>query len=537
MKSVRYSVGPVVITNNTMKRAAVSLLIGILLGMSSLFAQSPCAAYEREMELYFYVYQPGERPQMRWVDQAWQQCSQPTAKMRLMYHYFKAMLALYQRQAVNPQSYRDASLHFDLASRHLPTLRDMPESDRNFATLYLDRYEALDKTLGAQAEVLSLSREQPLPALESDVWESEWAKEESLPSRSSAEAGRNTNYPAVPSVRSSGSTRPPSGYDKSYYYEDTYQSDDPWKYQSQAVAPNEQPPSRDRYREPYGQVGALQVISMREYLAWRGESSRGNPSSSYTSPSSPRRENLPLVGLEDLFATPEPSFRDYGNPRGANRAPSSQEKLAYASPTTGEKVEITIRKPSAWVDQLGQGYVPAANLYDPLPLRTTPNINAPVAQFVAFGEPMARANTGQVVVAAGMPFVQVRTKGGQAGWAELSALLDGGREAVLIEPTKAYAKATKNSNFSPLPMGELVVLAETKGNWVKVFTRNGEQELWVPSARSLSLNPVDIALAEYLLEASKMPTSDRVRKLMMSARSLEGFSSSPLSPLVEQQMR
>lgn len=489
------------------------VVAGLLLWAHS-FAQNPCQEYERNLELYFQAYQPGEQPAITWLDQAWRNCRQPSLRFELLYHYFKAMESLYAQSGVTEVGYRMASFHHERISQKLTYLQNSRGTRDNFTVLYSRRSEALGKTLQAQAQVLDAARRLPEPTAEEAYT---WAKETPTFTPSTSE----TYSPN----RRQASTEPT--FNKRYPLNGTYQDRDPWQASRRGESWR-RTEEDNPYREKYGLVGNLRQLSMRDYLTYRGES-RGM---AYHQPETSSASSGDLMGQP----------RGMGQSRSMNvdrvsRSTPRDEVLTYASPTTGNTRSLVRNAPGAWVNRLGGAYQPAANLYAPLTVRDQPSFTGATVEKIEFGEIVALDGSSQTVMAVGMPFVHIRTRNGKEGWVEKLALIEGGRMAVTTQAVQGFSKPESGSRRLGLEAAEPVVLAETQGNWVKVFNLNGEKEIWLPSINTLSIEPIDLALAEGILEAEKMPTADRSRAILLDLRKLPGYGNSALRPLVEQKLR
>ena len=501
-----------------MKRAVfITLLLTLSLSFVQLFAQSSCATAEREMERYFQVYQPGESPQMSWIEKAWRQCPQRNTNVRLLYHYFKAMESLYAGNVLTLNGYRNASYHYDMLLEDIAFLERARGANPYFTELYGRRVNALAKTLAAQAQVLGQQESFQAPSLTNEEPTFIWEKES--PSFAESQAPTGNRYRAADKPQE-------ESFDKRFHYEGTYRQENPWGDQLDAY--DQWLAQQNGGREPYGVVGQLEDLDLRAYLQFRGA----------------RGEAATFASIQT--ATTTTRGMDYGADRGAAAPRSTSQAstlsydefaLTYASPSNGTTRSISRNAPAAWVNSLGVNYIPAANIYEPSMLKSEPSTSAANLGFIPFGETLALMNQGRGVVAAGMAFVQVRTRDGQVGWVEEMAVVEQGRMAAVLRKTNGYRSPNSQNGPISLEAGQAVVLAETQGNWVKVYDANGEHEIWLPSVDALSIEPIDIALAEGLLEANRMPTDDRKREILNSLRGLNGYSASPLAELVEAQIR
>lgn len=516
-----------------MKRALLLAFVSALVTVGLAQSSDLCQSYERDLELYFQVYQPGERPSLDWLDQAWIECRNPGLNFRLLYHYFKAMQSLYEQDGVTEVGYRVASFHQEQIQRNIGYL-DENTYRSAFPQQFRSRSEALNKTLAAQAQVLDASaRMAAKSAREEEKIEFVWVKSTPEFDPRSTQTGPATRGQQDPAT---------AQFNKRYQVDGSYQEENPW--QQAATEESNRRLYSGNTDEPFGVVGNIDQIDFYEYLSYRSGDRSATSASANNAAMRTRSQSQGTLGTSMASVT-----RGLGAPAGAaasttvsRRVASSQtlsqgETLVYRSPSTGTTRSLSSNAPGSWVASLGGNYAAAVSLVDPLVVRLDPSFTGVTIARLNFGDVIALDKASGTVVASGMPFVHVRTQSGEDGWVERMALIEGGRLAVCTQNAQGYSRASTDGRPTGLQAGQLVLLAATEGNWVKVFTLNGASEVWLPSVSPLSIKPIDIALGEGLLEADKMPTDEQKRSVLNSLRSLNGYQGAALRGVVESRIR
>lgn len=519
-------------------RAFAGVLVALCwLSWSPAQAQSDCTAYERELQALFSAYQPGNAPPIQRAERVWERCVDPTPAMQLSYYYFKAVEALTDSRLSPRMAYLDAAHYY--YDRSVPQftylVQDNAAADA-FIEQYIKRSHQLETTLMRREKALGINpnqryRYQPNTANA----EGEWLKNDLDPGDATGSAGTLLDRGQGSPIRKSEG----SPFGKRIRQGDAYQSF------SRASSPT--PTGKE---ETYGVVGNLDALGLMEYLRWRGQyrsvgapdngafktegqtayqgntyqgQARGAPAYSPArqmavprgndlAPANHNPVQTPEMGVNydpAIGPTPRRTETPYGQPRGVD--PSITRSLAANS----ANVELMI------------------NVMAPLILRAQPNHTAATVDILEFGEPVDLLLDENMVVANSVPYVMVRTPNGETGWVEQHSLIADGTVAAVLSNVQTYTQPNGSQAGRILNPGELVVLADTRGDWIKLMTRNGEHEVWAYGRQAFSITANDIAIADAYQEA-RMLADPHMRKVnLQRIRQANGYQSSPLRPVVE----
>ncbi len=219
------------------------------LGLGQVALADNCAAYEAELENIFMDETSKIEPKR--IEQIWQSCDEPTDKMKLIYHYFKAEAALTYHQRQPSRAYQVANYYFDRAAKYYGLVNN-PASNRDILvqTFYVraSRLESRIKQIGLGLGYRT-SNQSKLVARGS------WSKE--IPDVNPALALINPR---------GGSGRREASFAKTFYYNGSYTDQQPG---DRAVIPRSVNASDGD--EPYGFVGHLENLAFVDYLSWLEE--------------------------------------------------------------------------------------------------------------------------------------------------------------------------------------------------------------------------------------------------------------------------
>ncbi|MEL6593873.1 MAG: hypothetical protein AAFQ68_27470, partial [Bacteroidota bacterium] len=116
-----------------------ALIAATLCVSVSFVSAQGCSGYERELEEYFYNFQPGSTtPNIKQVEMVYARCAKPSPKMELIYHYLKAMDVWYADYLSDEAAYHDARYYYEKAAAYFAYLVDAPASDEYFVDLYFN---------------------------------------------------------------------------------------------------------------------------------------------------------------------------------------------------------------------------------------------------------------------------------------------------------------------------------------------------------------------------------------------------------------
>jgi hypothetical protein len=497
--------------------------------------QSPCSVYEQEMQAYFRQYQPGAMPAMARLDQAWQGCVSPTAPMQLIYYYFKSVEALQTRRDVSHTAYLDAAhYYYDRCVPQFSYLVNTPAENQVFADLFIDRARVLEAALIRQEQSLGINPNQRYAQQPTAIGEEKgWLKNDLEAEYS---AGSILDRGQAPARTTTAGTP----FDQRMQSPDSYQ---PTPRSTVNTAKN----------EPYGVVGSLGSLDMMGYLAWRGQYRQvGAPDNgAFKDQGSYRAAEASPVYRAQPATTPAQAM---AIPRGTSLRPSNYNAIQAPGMTIDVEppVNTSSNNSALRLETMGapRGASPASmspsarsvvptdtrlmiNVMDPMALRSQPNANATVVTILEFGEPVDWLINEQSVVANSVPYVKFRTASGQVGWAERQGFVAGGTVAVCVAPTQTFAQPNGNQSRHILDVGELVVLSDTRGDWIKLMTHNGEHDVWAYGRQSFSITSNDIAIADAYHEAHMLADPHMRKTGLLRIRQMPGYATSPLRNAVE----
>ncbi|MFK7924062.1 MAG: hypothetical protein AB8H47_19045 [Bacteroidia bacterium] len=453
------------------------LVMFLSMGISFASAQT-CSGYERELEEYFYNFQPGTNTlNMRQVEMVYARCPQPTPKMALVYYYLKSMDIWYADYLSDEAAYHDARYFYEKSAAYFAYLVDAPEKESFFVNLYFDRAQALQNQLGIDQIAI-----QPLPTQTGQTrggdevvepYQFKWQKY--TPARSE---GDNSTY------RTRGmaeNTIDQTTLRKSEYHNGEYQEVSRGATEGQEIE-----------GEAYGAVGSLGSLNAYDYLRFRKDWDKQTQHSE--------------------------GIVDHSNGTSVSRGDASNARMA--GPTNANTSAAST-------------YTGLVCIYDNAVVRTNPGEVASPVGLVRFGETVARLQNQDPVQHAGNTYYSVRLQSGQLGWMVSHALVQDGRVAVITETAKGYLsvnpQAARDRNMIVFVAGELVVLEGVKGDYIRIVSRDAQKRAWVRGIGELSIDEMDIMIGEKLHEASQQNSISMRKAILQGIRNLPGFEQSELA--------
>ncbi|MEO0468290.1 MAG: hypothetical protein AAF206_01620 [Bacteroidota bacterium] len=526
-----------------MKRIPLLLLALVMLcsmPTQSAFGQR-CVGYEQQLETYFINYEPGTPVNIRIIESVYIRCDQPTAKMKLMYYFFRSVNSFLSDELSDEAAYQDARYFYQKAAAHFDYLVDAGPAEETFATLYFDRAYDLEESLGIgyidPADLATNSRGaagQRSRSASDDIWVKR--NPQPTPSGQSRDMGRRkvaeeatfskrfhngngyTSAPAEPSF--SGSTRGAAN------------------------------PANRRQREipvdandPYGDVGDLGELSPREYLRYAKDWN-------FDDGSGVEREVYVDNGEEAAFESNstkerfrEEVSRTAGQTRGARPTESNFRRAAVDARQTQERI---VNEPA--VDRVTYttfddliNYSAYTCILDRAAILYQPKAGSQSVSSVVFGDEVARVAGKEPVHSGSDVFVQVKLRNGQAGWINRAALVGEGRVAAITGNTRAFrnmpASTARDRNAVLLKAGEQVVLETMDGAWIRVISRNAEKQGWVDGIDNLSIDAVDVEIANRLYRLRRINNLRLRQQQLEDITRLQGFNQSELAGLVREMIR
>lgn len=450
------------------------VLLTLASGISFAAAQT-CSGYERELEEYFYNFQPGTNSlDIRQVEMVYARCPQPTPKMALVYYYLKSMDIWYADYLSDEAAYHDARYFYEKAAAYFAYLVDAPQEESFFVDLYFDRAQSLQNQLGIdQIDI------QPLPTQPSQTrgdariaepYEYQWHKY--TPDR------KEGNHSTYRTRGMADNTIDETTLRKSEYHNGEYQEVSRSSSAEQIVE-----------GEAYGAVGSLSSLNAYDYLRFR------------------RDWEKQTMRSEDIFNNPSDEVE-------LSRSNNANARLAQQNNAT-------------------VSYKGLVCIYDNAVVRTKPGETASPIGLVRFGETVAYIQNQNPVKEAGNVYYSVRLQNGQLGWMVSHALVADGRLAVITETAKGYLSANpetaRDRNMIIFVPGELVVLEGVSGDYIRIVSRDAQKRAWVRGIGELSIDEMDILIGEKMYEASRQNSISMRKAILQGVRNLPGFEQSELA--------
>jgi hypothetical protein len=507
-----------------------------LVATPCLYAQASCTAYEREMQVYFERYRPGDAIPMARIEQAWERCSAPTETMQLIYYYFKSVQALQSLPTLGRTAYLDAAhYYYDRCVPHFSSLINPEPENAAFTDQFIDRAHMLESTLRREERRLGINPNQRYGYQPTDPnRQVNWLKDDLKPNYTSG------------SILDRGQGRRVATeltFNKRVRQGDTYEPQSSLRTDPARV--------NTAKGEAYGTVGSLSALDMMAYLRWRNQYRPvGAPDNSnfknggtytYSRRISDDYGGQAYASRGQAYASPaQRQAVPRGNqiqPRQSTTAsaPATPAQIAPANQrvASGQTRGAAMRAAAPNISTTPTNVRLMVNILAPSPLRERPDGNATTIGILEFGEPLDILVDENAVMANGVPYVKARTADGQTGWVERLGLIPDGRLAVAIQRVVCYAAPNGNQPVKTLAPGDEVVLADLQNQWIKLVTRNGEHQAWAYGRGGFSIDANDIAITDAYQEARMLASPQARNQKLMGIRQMPGYASSPLRSVVE----
>ncbi|MEZ4828200.1 MAG: SH3 domain-containing protein [Bacteroidia bacterium] len=494
-------------------------LLLVFSGFSTPVTAQNCLSYERELEQYFLSYQSGDRVDLDYIERMKWRCDQPTAKMELIYYFFKSVVAFRSENLSDREAYEQATYYYDLCAKNFPWLTRAGNSEAAFTEMFFEKAEGLEAALATLAYELKIYPESRKYGETDD--NSVWSKNDIAPlNPASGENSRGMDDPA------SGS------FDKKYVYQGKYVNEN-----------YEAPRPRIENGEPYGWVGNLGTIDPINYVKWNQTRSdyEWTTRSADTDGASYRTAEPAVVYdpyiLNQPAVTYDPSASTY-------RSDGSNYREAYAAPAPAVSASDPYYLNDEWVEKLEKSGTPIlvyVSNRDLCPLYAEPGAFGRQIGFLSFGETVAqiKGENNKPTQRDGFNYLPVVNDKGQKGWVELSTVVRDGRLATFTKATRGYVNVNSNTsetertadrNAILFQAGELVVLTGINKTNVKVLSQTRDKEGWLSSTESLSIDPLDVHVAFQMQEAMKQPAARDQQQALI--RLSQEYPDSELTPVV-----
>ncbi|GAB4411067.1 MAG: hypothetical protein OHK0039_15880 [Bacteroidia bacterium] len=457
-------------------RTAAFLLSLCLLATPALHAQS-CAAYERELELYFYEYRPGMDLDQTRIERLRLQCGTPTPKLELIYFYFRAAHALYANPG-DRRALEDAIYFYDQCAAHFDYFLDAGAGDQLFFERFYQEADILEQRIAQEARRQNFRRENRYYG-DHEVAAVNWLGSQ-----------RGVQAPA-PNLRTT-QAQDEGAFVKHYLRDGHYvalDAPDEGVAKPRCRCGEESTAQRVASTETFGYVGQVADLNIIEYLHFR-QSGAG-----FTYPVAEE------TGATLRIATTEPTR---GMPADYRAMTNVMDQLSLrVGPGTS----------SPEVARLGFGQIVAV-VDETLPLTSYGKTYVQVRTHDGHTGWVDRA----ALVAEGQVAVLVQDVRGYP------ALMDRSDRNALI-----------------FRAGELVVLADTRRegttDWVQVVGRNAEKTAWLMGIDALSIEELDLQIGEAMYLAIHEASLYARKARLEAIRQLPGYAQSELAPVVEYYLR
>jgi hypothetical protein len=454
------------------------LFLLIFVGMNQVSMAQTCLAYEKELEAYFLDYEAGDRINLTHLERTRWKCDNPTAKIDLIYYFFRSVAAIDGKAAPTEFDLENAVRFYNACSENFDYLL---KENSLFVDLFFERAQAHERNLNLLAENLNYYPQDNYRYQNGRLRDTEaWVKRGM--GRPAGTANQRVSSPSD------------AEFVKKFYHKGRYQAPrSNMIYSGVAPGPN---------GEFYGYVGDLSDLSLNGYFRWL--------------------KTQPEY-LEDRRRTIEDNSRVAVNPEAARTRSS-------AAPYGSDWVTEYMRNGT---------FMPMVSIFEDLSIRTKPGKVSEEIDVAGFGEVVARAAGNSPVMKDGIAYIEVRNKKGNVGWVKQNGVVDEGQLAVFIDYDKGYQSLTNKfeSNRLNFEKGELVVLEAVKGDWVKVVSKDEKKRGWVYGIESLSIDPNEIQIA-YLVTNAYNDVSSYGRLVKLNnIKLLPGFTDADLASLVLEKIR
>ena len=172
-------------------------------------------------------------------------------------------------------------------------------------------------------------------------------------------------------------------------------------------------------------------------------------------------------------------------------------------------------------------------VWDNVVARMEPNSKATPLNVIRFGEEVARIGNQLPIQTDNSVYIQVQLTTGHLAWVNQSAFISDGKLAVLTSNVNAAnSPDARSREFVNMKAGQLLVLEDVDGDFIKVAVHNSENKFWIRGTDHISIEPIDLEVAMHINQALEAPSAEERRQQLQRIRQLEGFSRSELSGLV-----
>lgn len=446
--------------------------------MSNSGISKECLGYEKELEGYLFDYKSGEMVNIPLLQNLYRRCNNPSPKFEMIYYYFLAVDAYHTDEFTDEEAYDRASDFYERSAAFFSEFNW--NSKERFIQNFYTRAEGLEVVLTDLAYDLGYDGRRRYIQSSYIANGSPWKKSNIV---------RFSNSIAASDRGQRQLDERPGTFSKSYRDGDEYKP-----YPN--FVPN---PNYDKDGEPYGFVGNISEVNPIGYLAYLGEHSQNNDQ-------------------EYLYT--------YSDEKEAALASNARYSRGNYSQSRGQD------QPLAEGDYIG--------INDRIALADRPGASSSTGDYLGFGEYAYRVSSERPVSNGGKTFLKVEVAGGKTGWIPAEKIVEKGKLAVLLENTRGIPRINIRSNDRNAILfkaGELVVLQDYREGMVKAVNRNGTKSAWIKDVSNLSIEEEDIQIASLLHVALSNYTNRDLRSQLEAIKYVPGYPESPLSRIVEDNIR
>ncbi|MEZ4776982.1 MAG: SH3 domain-containing protein [Bacteroidia bacterium] len=168
------------------------------------------------------------------------------------------------------------------------------------------------------------------------------------------------------------------------------------------------------------------------------------------------------------------------------------------------------------------------------PVFSEPDKRAAIVAVMQFGEEASSLGEEAYVALEKNNYLKVRGADGKVGWVNEFLFVPEGGAAVVLAEGRVYRRPNTISTVTMdffLP-GEIVIMEDVVGQWVKLVSRNREKTGWIEGLEKVSVEPADIELATLMHRVDEEPSSAMRKTLLEELLALAGNSRTEMYDLI-----
>lgn len=173
--------------------------------------------------------------------------------------------------------------------------------------------------------------------------------------------------------------------------------------------------------------------------------------------------------------------------------------------------------------------VPSARLLD------SPGASGTTKEYIFFGDQVRFR--GQTVYRNRRQYLQVITAGSETGWVLAEEFVHEGGLVAFLEDVPTYSRPGSNViSRQGFRKGDPAIVTHFQDDWVELIGPEPEKKGWINRIDALSLEPIDISIAQMLIRAQASETPQSRIFALEDIRNIPGFNNSPLADVVRQRI-